>query len=161
MEDLLIRIFGVGRDLDAGQMAARAFVMFFIAIVLVRLSGMRSFGSKTSFDIIVVIMLGAILSRAVVGVSPFLPTVAAAITICITHRVLAMLSSRIHFLSDLLKGTSYIIYKDGKLNKKNMTRCDLSMGDLEEGIRLAGNVSSLEEVKEVRMERSGQISVVK
>jgi uncharacterized membrane protein YcaP (DUF421 family) len=161
MEDLLIRIFGEGRDLDAAQMAARAFVMFFIAIVLVRLSGMRSFGSKTSFDIIVVIMLGAILSRAVVGVSPFLPTVAAAITICITHRVLAMLSSRIHFLSDLLKGTNYIIYKDGKLNKKNMTKCDLSMGDLEEGIRLAGNVSSLEEVKEVRMERSGQISVVK
>ncbi len=41
-----------------------------------------------------------------------------------------------------------------------MQKCDLSKGDIEEGIRLSGNVSSLSEVKEIRMERSGQISVI-
>lgn len=161
MEYILHEIFGEGRDLTAFQTAARAIAMFFIALILIRLSGMRSLGAKSAFDIIVVIMLGALLSRAVVGVSPFVPTLAAAISLCITHRILAMLSTRYHFLSDFLKGKETLLYKDGTLFKENMRKADITNGDLEEGIRLAGNVSSLSKVKEVRMERSGEISVVK
>ena len=161
MDELLISVFGEGDDLNVGQMAARSFVMFFIAIVLIRIAGMRSFGSKSAFDNIVVIMLGAILSRAVVGVSPFISTAIAGAVLCVTHRILAMLAARFHFVSHLLKGESRILYKDGQLNNSNLLRCDLSNGDLEEGIRLAGNISSLEEAKEVRMERSGQISVIR
>ena len=161
MEELLLNIFGSGDVLTPGQMAARAFIMFFIALILIRISGMRSFGSKSAFDNIIVIMLGAILSRAVVGASPFIATVSGAITLCVIHRVLAILSTRFHFLSDLLKGKDIILYKDGNIQKANMLRADITNGDLEEGIRLAANVNSFENVAEVRMERSGQISVVK
>ncbi len=72
-----------------------------------------------------------------------------------------MLSTRFHFLSDLLKGKDTMLYKDGTIQKANMLRADITKGDLEEGIRLAANVNSFEKVAEVRMERSGQISVVK
>lgn len=161
MDETLIKIFGEGRDLTMYQTAARAFVMFFIAVALVRISGMRSFGAKSAFDNIVVMMLGALLSRPVVGVSPFLPTIAAAITICIIHRLLAMFSTRFHFMSNFLKGRTSILFRDGELLEDNMKKCDISMRDLEEAIRLAGNVSSLDDVREVRMERSGQISVVR
>jgi len=161
MPDSILHIFGEGRDLTALQMAARAFVMFFIAVALVRIAGMRAFGRKSAFDIIVAMMLGAILSRAVTGVSPVIPTLAASVTICIIHRSLAFFNTRFRFLSSFLKGDPIVLYKDGMLMENNMRRCDISMRDLEEGLRLAGNVSSLAEVKEVRMERSGKISVVK
>ena len=157
----MFELFGTGRDLSTSQMSARAFIIFFIAIFLVRVAGMRSFGSKTAFDNIVVILLGAILSRAVVGVSPFIPTIAAGIVICVTHKVLAMLAARFHFVSHLVKGHTTVLYKDGELFKENMRSCDLSVGDVEEGIRLAGNIPSVEQAKEIRMERSGQISVVR
>ena len=160
MEEFVLRIFGTGDNLDPGQMTARSFVMFFIALILIRISGMRSFGSKSAFDNIIVIMLGAILSRAVVGASPFISTVAAGITICVVHRVLAKLCTRFHFISNLLKGTDQLLYGNGQLHKKNMMKADITQGDLEEGIRLAANVNSLEKIDEVRMERSGQISVV-
>jgi uncharacterized membrane protein YcaP (DUF421 family) len=160
MEDILIRIFGTGDHLSAGHMTARAFVMFFIALILIRVSGMRSFGSKSAFDNIIVIMLGAILSRAVVGASPFISTVAAGITVCVIHRVLAMLCTRYHFISNLLKGTDQLLYKEGKIYEENRMRADITQGDLEEGVRLAANLNSFEKVAEVRMERSGQISVV-
>jgi uncharacterized membrane protein YcaP (DUF421 family) len=161
MVEMLYELFGRGRDLTTSQMALRAFVTFFIAVGMIRLAGMRAFGGKTAFDNIVVILLGAILSRAIVGVSPFLPTVIAGITICVTHKVLAMLAARFHFISHLLKGESKVLYKEGQLNKQNIRDCDLSEGDLEEGMRLAGNIPSVDQAKEIRMERSGQISVVK
>lgn len=159
--EYLINLFGTGENLASGQMALRAFAMFFVALILIRISGMRSFGSKSAFDNIIVIMLGAILSRAVVGASALGPTICAGISLCITHRVLAMLSARFHTLSDLLKGKDRVLYKDGELYRDNMMKADISKGDLEEGVRLAGNASSFEKIKEVRMERSGQISVVK
>jgi len=161
MEEIIKQLFGEGRDLTSAQMAARAFVMFFIALILIRVSGMRSFGAKSAFDNIVVIMLGALLSRAVVGVSPFVPTVVAGVSLCATHRILAILGARIHFISDLLKGKDQLLYKDGQLFKNNMRKADISPGDLEEGMRLAANTSSFEKIKEIRMERSGKISVVK
>ena len=160
MEELLVRLFGAGSDLTPGEMAARSFVMFFIALVLIRISGMRSFGSKSAFDNIIVIMLGAILSRAVVGASPFLSTVTAGVTLCLVHRVLAMLCTRFHFISNLLKGSDQVLVKDGNIIKENMLKADISNGDLEEGIRLAANINSIDKVAEARMERSGQISVV-
>jgi uncharacterized membrane protein YcaP (DUF421 family) len=161
MEDFFLKIFGTGTDLSPGQMTARAFVMFFITLVLIRISGMRSFGSKSPFDTIIVIMLGAVLSRAVVGASPFISTVFAGVTICVVHRLVAMLCTRNHLISNFMKGKPLTLYKDGEINRKNMLRCDLSNGDLEEGIRIAANTSSLDELKEVKMERSGKISAVK
>jgi len=61
------QLFGAGRELDALQMSARAFVLFFLMLVLVRVAGRRAFGRKSSFDTIIVITLGALLSRVVVG----------------------------------------------------------------------------------------------
>ena len=161
MKEIMEDLFGVGEDLNMINMAMRALVMFFIALLLIRISGRRSFGAGSPFDNIVVIMLGAILSRAVVGASPFMSTVAAGIVLCIVHRLLAMLAARSHTISHLLKGREGILYKEGRLYEDNMKRFNLSMGDIEQGIRIAGNVTSLEEVKEVWMERSGQISVIK
>ena len=74
-------LFGSGEHLTALQMAVRAFIMFFITLALIRFGGMRIFGKKTAFDNILVIMLGAILARGVVGASPFFSTVAASAAI--------------------------------------------------------------------------------
>jgi uncharacterized membrane protein YcaP (DUF421 family) len=60
-------LFGRGEDLTALQMSVRSFIMFFIALALIRIGGMRIFGKKTAFDNILVIMLGAVLARGVVG----------------------------------------------------------------------------------------------
>lgn len=42
--EILIKIFGEGKELNALQMSGRGVVMFFIALVLIRISGRRSFG---------------------------------------------------------------------------------------------------------------------
>jgi hypothetical protein len=75
--DALIAVFGSGQDLDSLQMAARAAVAFIGALVCIRISGRRSFGQRSPFDYVVAILLGATLSRVIVGASPAIPTMAA------------------------------------------------------------------------------------
>ena len=68
-------LFGRGEHLDVLQMTMRAIIIFFIALVLIRFTGMRVFGIETAFDSCIIIMLGAVLTRAIVGASPMIPTV--------------------------------------------------------------------------------------
>ena len=69
--DLIATIFGEGSELTNWQMAARAVVIFFTTLLLIRVSGRRSFGQRTPFDAATTVLLGAVLSRGVVGASPF------------------------------------------------------------------------------------------
>lgn len=86
---LLLIIFGEGRDLDSLQMSARAVAVFFSGLVFIRIAGRRSFGQRSPFDYVVAILLGATLSRVIVGASPAIPTVAASLVIVLVHRILA------------------------------------------------------------------------
>ena len=154
-------LFGRGEDLTALQMAVRSFIMFFIALALIRLGGMRIFGKKTAFDNILVIMIGAILARGVVGASPFFSAVAAAAVMVVVHKILAFLAMKHVWVGMIVKGYRRSLYKNGQFNLKNMRITSISKDDLMEGVRLEINSDNLDEVKEVHIEKNGQISVVK
>ena len=154
-------IFGSGENLTALQMAARAFVMFFIALLLIRVGGMRIFGKKTAFDNILVIMLGAILSRGIVGSSPFFSTVAACAAMVLIHKILGWLAMNHAWVGKIVKGYRHSLYDDGKINYKNLRKTSISEDDLMEGVRQEINSDSLQKVKQIFIEKTGEISVVK
>jgi uncharacterized membrane protein YcaP (DUF421 family) len=154
-------LFGEGKDLTALQMGCRAFAMFFIALILIRLAGMRTFGIKSAFDTCVIIMLGAVLSRAITGASAFFPTVTAAIVLVFIHKILAIVSVENKTLSHLIKGNPISVYKNGVLNSRNLRRCSISFGDIMEVVRTELNTNNLNEVEEIFMERTGKISILK
>jgi uncharacterized membrane protein YcaP (DUF421 family) len=153
-------IFGRLEDLTALQMAVRSFVMFFIALALIRIGGMRIFGKKTAFDNILVIMLGAILARGVVGASPFFSVVAAAAVMVAIHKILAWLAMKHIWVGKIVKGIHRSLYRDGKMNTKNMKIAAISKDDLMEGVRLQIHSDSLDDVKEAVIEKNGQVSIV-
>ncbi|MDQ6757892.1 MAG: DUF421 domain-containing protein [Bacteroidota bacterium] len=160
MSELIYKLFGEGKELNALQMGDRAFVMFFITLLFIRVAGMRAFGQKSAFDSIIVIMLGAILSRAVTGASAFFPTVIAGFVLALVHRLLAIISLYSDFVGYLIKGEKTVLFRNNKMVKKNMLFCSISNKDLMEEVRLKLNEATMENVKEIFMERTGQISVV-
>jgi uncharacterized membrane protein YcaP (DUF421 family) len=157
---VIANVFGHGRDLDALQMAARAFVLFFVALALIRIGGMRTFGRKSSLDSVIVIVLGAVLSRPIVGVSPAVPTVVAAFVLVLVHRLVALATASLPWLDRLIKGSSATLYEHGKLDTAAMRRAGISPNDLVEAVHRHARKPRLEDVEEVVVEASGELSVI-
>lgn len=67
MQEFIYQIIGAENDIKWWQMAIRAFIVFLVAIVLIRIGNKRIFGKYSSFDIVLGIILGSILSRAITG----------------------------------------------------------------------------------------------
>jgi uncharacterized membrane protein YcaP (DUF421 family) len=155
-------IFGAeGQTLNSMQMSVRAFLIFFIALFLLRLAGRRSLSGHAPYDTIILVTIGSILSRAIVGISPFIPTVAACFLLCLLHRILGMLMFYYSFIDSLFKGKSLMLYEKGKFYKENMKYGLVTEEHILEELRIKTGDDSLENYESISMEGSGRISVKK
>lgn len=155
------RFFGVGEDLTVLQMTVRGVFMFFTALILIRLSGMRTFGKNSAFDIIIGITMGAVLSRGIVGASPFGAVVAVSMAMAVLHRLLGWLSVKFSSIDDIIKGESRVLYRDGQIQWKKLQRSSISINELRESVRQEINEDSFENVDRIYIDSSGRISVVR
>ncbi len=158
--ETITQLFGEGEKQTALQMSLRAVVIFIITLILLRIAGRRSFGMKSPFDNIIVILLGAILSRAVVGASEFVPTIAAATVIAVLHRLGAWFGALNLRFGALIKGQKIVLFHKGKLEHENMRRALVSESDLYASLRNNMHVETFESIKSAYMENDGQISFV-
>jgi uncharacterized membrane protein YcaP (DUF421 family) len=159
--ELLVQIFGEGKDLNALQMSCRGVVVFIIALVLIRLSGRRSFGIRTPLDNIISISLGAILSRAIVGASAFLPIIVCCFVIVILHRAFGWLVVNSKAAGRLIEGDKILLFDDGKFIQENVEKGLLCREDIMQGIRKSALTEDMNSIDKVYMERNGEISAIK
>src|SRR5690349_9105543 len=96
------------------QMAARAAVVFFIALIYVRTGGLRMLGRQSAYDSLTALMLGAILGKAVVSPDSFIGTMLAALVIMVLHRLVAWITFRSSWAGSILKGKSIVLFQNSK-----------------------------------------------
>lgn len=158
--DTLHAIFGQARDLDAGQECARSVLIFLYGFIVVRLLGRRVFGKWAALDIIVSIVAGSNLSRALTGQAPLWGTLAATSVLFALHWVLAQGAARSPRLSHLIEGRPDLLAKDGKPEASVLHRWSISEADLNEALRSHG-LQTLSAADRLLIEPSGKISVLK
>lgn len=149
-----------GEDISALHMTARAILVFFIALFLIRFGGLRIIGKKSGFDLVIVIMLGAVLSRGIVGASPFGATIVASAAMVFINKTVAWLCVKNKTLDYFFKGKPVILYTAGKIHWDNMYRVSLSKSDLLTSLRLETNSEDLEQVDVAQIEPNGRISFI-
>lgn len=159
--EIFYRIFGEGKDLNALQMSSRGIVVFFIALLLIRISGRRSFGLRTPLDNIIVIVLGAILSRAVVGASAFVPVIICCLIIVILHRTFGWLIATGKHFGRMMEGNKMLLYENGRFKRDEMKKALVCEEDLMQGIRKSALTEDMAQIDKVYMERNGDISAIK
>lgn len=153
--------WGINENISVLEIAARSAVMFIVALVLIRFAGMRPFGKGEPFDQIITFLIGGILSRGVVGATPFIPTVASMVVIITVHKIFSKLSIYSKWFGAKVKGKYILLYSNGAYLKENMHHVNVTEHDIQEELRLKMQTGSLEKINEVYMERTGEISFIK
>ncbi len=158
---ILHEIFGTGRDLNVLQMTARSVVIFIIALVLLRISGRRSFSLHSPLDNIITIILGAVLSRAIVGASGFLPVIAGCTALVIIHRLFAYGMVHSPAFSKLVSGEKILLFKEGDFLKQNIDKALIGKEEVLQEVRKTALTENLDEIEKIYMERNGEVNSVK
>lgn len=143
------------------QMALRALIIYLAALTMVRLGGGQRFlGKHAAFDVILGIIFGSVLSRAVEGSTPFFETLGAGLVLISLHWLFAVIALRFHQFGRVVKGIPYPLIQDGEIQWDRMNKNYISKEDLIEALRSNAHVSNPSEVKLAHLERNGTISVI-
>lgn len=150
----------IGSDdaaLSSLQMSVRAIILFLFALLLIRLFASRAFGKQNPLEIVITIIIGSNLSRALTGDAAFAPTLVATAVIAITFWLIELLAARSRAVGFLVKGRPVRLVERGRRDQAAMRRAGVSHADIDEAARQSGMGDSAE-VEEAALERSGKIS---
>jgi len=157
-------VLGLGvepKDLTFIQISLRGIIVFLVTLTTMRLGHKRSLSRKTPFDAVLLVILAAVLSRAINGSAAFFATLGGGVVLVVLHRLFAHLAYYSHGFGILVKGRPDTIVHDGECDFRMMRRNHISMHDLEEDMRLGAHIDDLSRVRLARVERSGDISFIK
>ena len=148
------------QKLNIWQMGLRAVVVYIAALIIVRIGGDRRFiGKYAAIDVILGIILGSTLSRAINGSSAFFPSIGAGMVLVAMHWLFAALAFRFASLDEFIKGRSRILISDGQLCHKAMQKSHITPKDLQSVLRLKAKTNRIEQIEVARLESSGEISL--
>jgi uncharacterized membrane protein YcaP (DUF421 family) len=152
-------IFGETGHVGAAQECARALVIFVYGLAIVRVAGRRVFGKWSALDIIVSIIVGSNLSRALTGSAALFGTMAATAVLMAVHWVLARMAAQWPAWSRLLEGQAIELSQGGSLSHA-VQRHAISEADLSEALRQSG-LENAAAARRITLEPSGRITVLK
>ena len=145
---------------DFIQLIMRISVMYLYALVLVRVSGKRSFGNLSALDLVITSAGGDNFDNVIYGEIEIVPGLVGLGTLVLMHILVALAASRSKKIYQLVNSLPTLVIQKGKLLPKNLarerTRADTVLSEL----RLVGQ-EHLNEIEEARWEPEGQISVLK
>lgn len=156
----LAQVFGAGAvHLTWSQECSRAVLIFVYGLFMLRLLGRRIFGKWAALDIVVSMIVGSNLSRALTGTAPLAGTLVATTLLIGLHWCLAQMAARSRRLARLLEGAPIHVVRSGVLDDETRKRQSVTMADIHEAVRQKG-LSGIEAAKGVILEPSGKLAVL-
>jgi uncharacterized membrane protein YcaP (DUF421 family) len=142
------------------QMSVRAILVFIASLILVRIAGVRTFGLKNAFSIVLSLTVGSVLSRAITGGYPFAACLAGALTLALLHRIVTHWSYASRFVGMVAKGEAVKLFEGGKKIGPKIAFHGITDNDIAQALR-EKSIPDIHSVKEIWLERDGSLSIIR
>jgi uncharacterized membrane protein YcaP (DUF421 family) len=160
MQQFCYELFGSEHNITLAQECARAVLIFFYGLLMLRLSGRRTFGDWSAVDIVLSIIIGSALGRAMTGSAPLPGTLAAAAVLTGLHVLIGYCVASNRWLSRVVEGSPVELGANGRIDQRARRRSMISECDIHEALRAEG-LDNVSEAKRIVLEPSGTISIIK
>lgn len=142
------------------ELLARAAAVYVLLLVLIRVSGRRTVGQFTPFDLLVVMLLSESVSNALSGGDDSLGAgFLSAATLIGLNLLVASITARSHAVQSVLEGEPVLVGKDGKILRQVLRKHHVPESDLHQALREAD--CELHSMQCAFLEANGQISILK
>jgi len=142
------------------EFIVRAAVIYVMLLAMVRMTGKRTVGQFTPFDLIVVMLLAEAVSGSINGQDESLQGgLIAAATLIVLNFGVAMLTARSKKADAVLEGNPILVGRDGTIYKDVLAKQRVPVSDVEQALR--EHDCDLENMRMAVLEADGQISIIK
>jgi uncharacterized membrane protein YcaP (DUF421 family) len=142
------------------EFIVRGAIVFCALLIMVRVSGRRTVGQFTPFDLLVVMLLSEAVSNSLSGGDQsVVGGLIIAMTLVALNMFASLLTSHSKKMSDLLDGSAVLLGRDGKMFDKVLKQCRLSETEVNEALREAD--CKLDNMAYAFLEADGNITIQK
>lgn len=140
---------------------ARAAFMYVFLMLILRLSGKRTLSEVTTFDFILLLIIGDSSQQGITG-DDFSVTNAVLVvtTLVFLDIVFSYIKQKYNTLEKWIDGTPLIILREGKLDEELMRRSRVDEYDILGAARKLHGLERLEQIKYAILEKDGGITIV-
>ena len=139
----------------------RALAIYLTLLVILRSSGQRSLAQITSFDFVLLLILGESTQQALIGNDFSLTTGMLLIASLVGIDMLfAALKQRSSTIERILEGVPLVIVEDGRPLRDRMDRSRIDESDVLAAARERQGLERMDQIKYAVLERSGGISII-
>jgi uncharacterized membrane protein YcaP (DUF421 family) len=140
----------------------RGLAIYFVLLIIIRISGRRTLAQMTPFDLIIVLVISETTQQAMLG-DDFSITnaVILILTLFTTDIGLSYLKRWWPRAGHIIDGVPTILVVDGVYDSNALRGCRLDREDVMEAARTQEGIETVKEIKFAILEVSGAISIVK
>jgi uncharacterized membrane protein YcaP (DUF421 family) len=143
------------------EFVLRACVVYGVLLAMIRLSGKRTMGQFTPFDMVLIVLLGNAVQNSLLGKDTSLAGgLLLAATLIALNWLLGYFTSRSKAAERVVEGVPVVLARDGQLFRSVLRRELVSEDDFNEALRQAGELD-LADVRLALLETNGSISIVR
>jgi uncharacterized membrane protein YcaP (DUF421 family) len=147
-------------DIPWWEFIFRTVVVYVCLMLMVRVSGKRTVGQFTPFDLVVVMLLAEAVTNSLTGGDQSLAGgLIAAATLIVLNLATAWASARSRAVDAALQGSPTLIGRDGQLYKDVLQRERVPEADVEQALREAD--CDMKDMRCAFLEADGKISILK
>lgn len=143
------------------ELILKAAVVYFLLLVILRVTGRRSLGNMTAFDFILLLIISEAVQNALVGQDTSLTGALLVVgTLVGIDLLLSLCKKRFPALEKVVDGVPTILLRDGKPLAGPLAKSRVDEEDILLAARDKQGLERLDQIKYAVLERAGGISVI-
>ena len=142
------------------QYLVRACIVYFVLLAMIRLSGKRTMGQFTSFDMLLIVLLGNAVQNALLGTDTSVGGgLILAATLMLLNWGVGYVAARNDRVERVLEGVPVVLARDGHVFRDVLRRELVSRADFDKAMR-ENDCAQIDDIAVAMLETNGHITIL-
>lgn len=139
----------------------RAAAIYLVVLVVFRLAGRRTLSELTTFDFVLLLIIGEATQQALLGDDfSIVNAMVVIVSLVVFDIALSLLKNQSRWVAKLIDGEPMIIVEDGQILARRVRKARIGEADILEAARHSQGLERIDQIKFAILEKNGKISII-